>query len=77
MLFGKKLTTKKVKIGGMSCNHCKARVEKAFLDMKEVKSAEVDLENKLASLVLKKPIDEDIIKATVENLGFSFEGIEE
>ena len=77
MLFGKELTTKKVKIGGMSCNHCKSRVEKAFLDMKEVKSAEVDLENKLASLVLKKQIGEDIIKATVENLGFTFEGIEE
>jgi len=77
MIFGKTLITKKVKIGGMSCNHCKSRVEKAFLDLKDVKSIEVDLENKIATIVLKKQLSDDIIKTTIEDLGFTFDGMQE
>jgi len=76
MLFEKNYINKVVKIGGMSCNHCKARVEKALSDLKDVKSVEVDLENKIAKLILKKDISKDVLKSTIEDIGFQFEGIE-
>lgn len=77
MLFNKKEINKKVKVGGMSCEHCKLRVENALKNLNEVKSVNVDLENKIANIKLKKDISEDIIKNTIDDLGFTFEGIEE
>ncbi len=77
MLFEKNYISKTVKIGGMSCNHCKARVEKALGELKEVKSVEVNLDKKTAIIVLKKVLNDEVIKDTIENLGFSFEGTEE
>lgn len=77
MLFEKNYTNKTVRIGGMSCEHCKARVEKGLGELKEVKSVEVNLENKTALIVLKKELSEDVIKNTIEDLGFSYEGVEE
>lgn len=76
MFFEKNYINKTIKIGGMSCNHCKARVEKALNDLKSVKSVEVDLENKNAKLVLKQDIDESVLKNAIEEIGFSYEGIE-
>ncbi len=34
----------KIKINGMSCNHCKMSVEKALSQIKDVRSFTVDLE---------------------------------
>lgn len=76
MLFEKNYINKTIKIGGMSCNHCKSRVEKALGELKEVKSVEVNLENKTALIVLKKQLSDEVIKNTIEQLGFSFEGVE-
>ena len=36
----------KVKIEGMSCNHCKMRVEKALKQVQGVDEVQVDLEGK-------------------------------
>lgn len=60
---------KTIKIEGMSCQHCVKRIEKALNSLKGVQ-ATVSLENKSAELVLKKEIDEKILRTSVEDLGY-------
>ncbi len=51
MMFGKK-NRQEIKIGinGMHCAMCSSRMQKAFMAAKGVLSAEVDLENKCATV---------------------------
>jgi uncharacterized membrane protein YraQ (UPF0718 family) len=58
------------KIGGMSCNHCKARVEKALAALDGVTAVQVDLSGGIV-YVEGSPADE-IVRQTVENLGFEY-----
>jgi copper chaperone CopZ len=44
------MQTLKLKIGGMSCNHCLMRVKKALESSPGVKSAEVDLASGTATV---------------------------
>jgi uncharacterized membrane protein YraQ (UPF0718 family)/copper chaperone CopZ len=60
------------KIEGMSCNHCKNSVEKAIKALDNVEDVEVVLGKKEA-VVTGNPNDE-IVKKTVEELGFEFKG---
>ena len=76
MFFEKNYISKTVKIGGMSCNHCKNRIETAFKALDEVKSIDVSLENNTAVITLKKNLSDEVIRNTIEDLGFSFEGVE-
>ena len=57
---------KKMKIEGMTCGHCVARVEKALNAIDGV-SAKVDLESKTASVSLTKDVpDEVLVKAVTD-----------
>jgi copper chaperone CopZ len=60
------------KIEGMSCNHCKASVEKAIRGLENVENVEVVL-GKQEAVVTGTPSD-DVVKKTVEDLGFVFKG---
>lgn len=60
------------RIDGMSCNHCKNSVEKAIKALDNVDNVEVVLGKKEA-IVTGKP-DDEIVKKTVEELGFEFKG---
>jgi copper chaperone CopZ len=60
------------KIEGMSCNHCKASVEKAIRALENVENVEVVL-GKQEAVVTGTPSDE-VVKKTVEDLGFVFKG---
>lgn len=62
--------TKKVFIEGMSCNHCKMHVEEALKEIKGVKSAKVNLEGKFAEIELEHPVDDEQIKAAIEDAGY-------
>ncbi len=64
-----------VYIDGMTCPHCAARVEKAFLEQ-GAKEAKVHLEEKYAEILAEAPLDEASAKETVETLGFTFVKIE-
>ena len=59
-------------IEGMSCNHCKASVEKAIRGLENVENVEIDLGKKEA-VVTGSPSDE-VVKKVVEDLGFVFKG---
>lgn len=60
------------RIDGMSCNHCKNSVEKAIKALDNVEDVEVIL-GKREAVVTGNPNDE-IVKKTVEELGFEFKG---
>lgn len=69
----KTLETLTVTVNGMSCNHCKNSVEKHIGALKQISSAEVNLEQK--RLFLKgESIDISIIKKELKSLGFEYGG---
>lgn len=61
---------KKYKITGMSCNHCKMSVEKNIGKLQGVTSVRVDLE--AGMLYVEGDVSEQVVKQTVEELGFQF-----
>ena len=68
-MFGDKIR-KTIFINGMSCGHCSKRVEAALKSVNGVKSVKVSLDEKKADVVLKNDIDNDVLKKTVEDVGF-------
>jgi uncharacterized membrane protein YraQ (UPF0718 family)/copper chaperone CopZ len=60
-------------IEGMTCNHCKASVEKNLAKLEGVESVEVNLERQEA-LVKGKGIADQAIEDTIEDLGYQFKG---
>lgn len=65
-----------IKVNGMMCGHCKARVEKALGEIQGVESAAVSLEKKNAVLKMSETVDEAVIKKAVEDAGYEYAGIE-
>jgi len=68
-MFGNKII-KTIFIEGMSCGHCSKRVEEALKSVNGVKSVEVYLEDKKADVKLKNDVDNETLKAVVEDVGF-------
>jgi Cu+-exporting ATPase len=60
---------KVLKIEGMTCGHCTARVEKALNGIDGV-TAEVSLESKSATVNLSKDIDDETLISTVTDAGY-------
>lgn len=69
------MTEKIIKIEGMACGHCSARVEKALNAIDGV-SATVDLEAKTASITLTKPVDDQVLIKAVTDAGYEAAGLE-
>ena len=63
-------------IEGMSCNHCKMRVEKSLKALEGVKVAEVDLGTGVATISTSKEIEDRLLKEAVEDAGYLLKGIE-
>ncbi len=70
MLFGKK-TTALIKIEGMHCEKCVAKVESALKAL-GVK-AKIDLKLRRAQINYPTKLDFDTIKSAIEALGFHVE----
>ncbi len=62
------------KISGMTCNHCKANVEKNLSQLKGVTSAVVDLEKSIAYVEGKA--SDDAVEKLINELGYDFGGKE-
>ena len=69
------MTEKIMKIEGMACGHCSARVENALNAIDGV-SATVDLEAKTASITLTKPVDDQVLIKAVTDAGYEAAGLE-
>jgi heavy metal translocating P-type ATPase len=75
-LKGEDITMKKIiTITGMSCEHCKARVEKALNAVDGV-AAKVDLASNTATVVLNKPVADDELKHVVSEAGYEVVSVE-
>ena len=59
--------TKTMKIEGMMCGHCEARVKKALEALAEVDSAEVSHEAGTAVVTLNSDVQDEVLKKTVED----------
>ena len=64
-----------MKIDGMSCDHCKVRVEKALKDVTGVLDAQVDLEKKQVLIDFSTEVPEDLLNVAVIEAGYEPKGI--
>jgi len=65
----KLMSEKILKIKGMSCGHCSARVEKVLNAIDGVE-AKVDLDNNSAKLMLSHEVSDELIKKAVDDIGY-------
>ncbi len=72
----KKTMEKTMKIEGMMCGHCEARVKKALEGLKQVEEAIVSHENGTAIVKLSKDVSNANLKKVVEKEGYTVLGIE-
>ncbi len=62
----KKAMTKTMKIEGMMCGHCEARVKKTLEAIPEVEIADVSHENDTAVVTLNAPLADEVLKNAIE-----------
>ena len=65
-----------MKIEGMMCGHCEARVKKALESVDGVVSAKADRNAKTAVVELSKDVDNAALKKAVEDQDYQVTGIE-
>lgn len=65
---------KKIKIEGMSCNHCVMAVKKALSGIEGVENVEVDLKSGEATFEETSPVDPEVIRKTVADEGYEVVG---
>ncbi len=73
---GEKIMTKTMKIEGMMCPHCSGRVKKCLEALDGVETAEVSHESGSAVVTLAAAIENDLLKKTVEDQGYTVTHIE-
>lgn len=71
-----KAMTKTMKIEGMMCPHCEARVKKTLEAIEGVESAEVSHERGTAVVTLSKPVADEMLKSAVEAQDYEVTGVE-
>ena len=62
--------TAEVKIKGMMCPHCEARVKKVLEEIDGVTAAEVSHEKGTAVVTLSKEVPAEVLKKAVEDAGY-------
>lgn len=61
---------KEIIIEGMTCNHCKMRVEKALSELEGVSSAEVVLADKKAIVEVLDTVEDSVLTEAVDEAGY-------
>lgn len=61
---------KVIKIEGMMCEHCEARVKKALEAIPQVEEAIPDHANNMATVKLSEDIPFEVLKTCVEDQGY-------
>ncbi len=67
----------RIKIGGMTCEHCKGRVEKALSAVVGVQSAVVNLEEGTADVEAEPDVAADALQKAVEGVEYEVESVEQ
>lgn len=68
--------TRTMKIEGMMCGHCEARVKKCLEALPQVDAADVSHEEGRAVVTLNAQIADDVLKKAVEDQDYKVIGIE-
>ena len=68
----KSMTKQIYRVGGMSCNHCKASVEKNLAQLPSVTAVEVDLA--AGTVSVEGTATDAEVQKVVEELGFEYKG---
>jgi len=68
--------TKTLKVEGMMCVHCEARVKKALEALPGVESAAADHDAGTAVVTLSAPVEDDVLRAAVEAQDYKVLGVE-
>ena len=63
--------TKTLKIDGMMCPHCEARVKKVLEGLDGVESAVTSYKEGTAVITLSKDVSNEILKKAVEDQGYT------
>jgi copper chaperone len=66
---------KKITIEGMSCQHCVRHVREALEELAGVKTVKVSLENKMAEIDLDHDVEDEKIKAAIDEAGYEVTSI--
>lgn len=67
------MEAKVYKVKGLTCNHCKDRVETHLLRLNHIKKVDVDIAKNEIAIKGEKIYDE-FVKKVVDGLGYSFVG---
>lgn len=67
----------KLEIDGMSCSHCRMRVEKALKAVDGIEEVIVNLDNGTAEVSSTKEIEWNLLREIIEDAGYALKGIEE
>ena len=68
--------TKTLKVEGMMCAHCEARVKKALEAVPGVASAAADHAAGTATATLNAPVTDEALREAVEGQGYQVTGME-
>ena len=60
-----------LKIEGMMCPHCEARVKKVLESLEQIESAEVSHKEKSAVVTLREDVDVSVLEKLVEDQGYT------
>jgi len=71
-LFNLGTKKKTLTVEGMTCHHCEMTVEKALLELGDVKSAKADHVNKHVEIQYKNELDIEQVKGKIEKAGYKF-----
>ena len=68
--------TKIMKIEGMMCPHCEARVKKTLEKLEQVEEAQVSWQAGTAVVKLSKKVDNEVLKKAVEDQDYQVVSVE-
>ena len=68
--------TKTLKVEGMMCMHCEARVKKTLEAIPGVASAVADHNANTAVVTLNAPVADEVLRKAVEDQGYTVHGVE-
>lgn len=63
-------------VSGMTCGHCVASVEEEVSEIPGVQSVEVDLESGRLVVVAPHPVDPELVRAAVDEAGYTLHDAE-
>lgn len=64
---------KKIRVGGMNCNHCKINVERGLNSIPGIEAAVADIVN--GEVIIRgSEIETEQVKTVIEELGYFYDG---